>query len=170
MTRTENARNGRGGSVLRAPARGACALLVAIVAVAAIAPRTAAAEPTLDVELMVSLASDEPGAIDARARKIDARLRREIRYQSLRVLEARTERVGLDQVATIALPNGKRARVRPMAIDERGALLAVDIEGAVKVDARARSGHLLVFSAGRFEGGRLVVSIEPRFGGAGKGR
>ena len=64
---------------------------------------------------------------------------------------------------TLGLPNGKSASVRPMGVDERGALLAVDIEGAVKVDARAQSGHLLVFGAGRHASGKLVVSIEPRF-------
>ena len=86
----------------------------------------------MELELMVVLASDEPGPIDARARKIHARLGREVRYQSLRVLDAKRERVGLDEVASIALPDGKRARVRPMAVDERGALLAVDnVDGAL---------------------------------------
>ena len=51
----------------------------------------------------------------------------------------------------------------PMAVDESGVLLAVDIEGAVKVDAKAKSGHMLVFVAGRHAGGRLIVSVEPTF-------
>lgn len=129
------------------------------------APGVALAQDDASVEviLMVSLASDEEGPIDPRAKKIDARLRREFRYQSLKVIESKTRRLGIDDTATINLPNGNTARVMPMAVDGTGVLLAVDIEGVVKVDAKAKSGHLLVFGAGRYEGGRLVVSIEPRF-------
>jgi hypothetical protein len=121
------------------------------------------AQTSIEVEMMVSLASDEAGPVDPRARKIDRRLKHEFRYESLQVIESKRQRVAINSVMTLRLPNGKQARVRPMALDERGALLAVDIEGAVKVDARARSGHLLVFGAGRHGNGRLVVSIEARF-------
>lgn len=143
---------------------GALALSLVLAIGASFAP-SATAQPAVDLELMVSLASDAPGPIDPRARKIHAKLSREVRYQSLRVLEARSERVGIDEVASVRLPNGRSARVRPMAIDGQSVLLAVDIEGAVSVDARARSGHLLVFSAGRHEDGKLVVSIQPRVSG-----
>ncbi|MEE2665092.1 MAG: hypothetical protein VX681_13325 [Myxococcota bacterium] len=123
----------------------------------------AAAQTSIQLDLTVCLASDEPGPIDPRAERIDRRLRREFRYESLQLLDSKRERVAVDSVLSLGLPDGRQARVRPLSIDERGALLAVDIEGAVKVDARARSGHLLVFGAGRHAGGRLVVSIEPRF-------
>ena len=121
------------------------------------------AQGAIRIEVMVGLASSEPGPVDPRAAKIHRRLKSEFRYESLELLDVERARVPLDGVMTVALPNGKAARVRPLAVDERGALLAVDIEGAVTVDARARSGHLLVFGAGRHAGGRLVVSIEPRF-------
>lgn len=123
----------------------------------------AAAQTSIQLDLTVCLASDEPGPIDPRAERIDRRLKREFRYESLQLLDSKRERVAVDSVLSLGLPDGRQARVRPLSIDERGALLAVDIEGAVKVDARARSGHLLVFGAGRHAGGRLVVSIEPRF-------
>lgn len=123
----------------------------------------AVAQAPIRIEMMVGLASREPGPVDPRAAKIDRRLKKEFRYESLEVLGVERERVPLDGVMTLKLPNGKRARVRPLSMDGRGVLLAVDIEGAVTVDARARSGHLLVFGAGRHAGGRLVVSIEPIF-------
>lgn len=123
----------------------------------------AGAQAPIRIEMMVGLALREPGPVDPRAAKIDRRLKKEFRYESLRVLGVERERVPLDGVMTLQLPNGKRARVRPLSVDGRGVLLAVDIEGAVTVDARARSGHLLVFGAGRHAGGRLVVSIEPNF-------
>ena len=123
----------------------------------------ASAQTSLQLEMMVSIASDEPGPIDPRAERIDARLKKEFRYESIKVVASKSERVLVDSVLTLSLPNGKKAHVRPLSVDERGALLAVDIEGAVKVDARAKSGHLLVFGAGRHGEGRLVVSIEPTF-------
>lgn len=121
------------------------------------------AQQPIEIEMMVSIASDEAGPIDDRAKRIDERLKKEFRYESLRVVSSKKETVGVDSVMTIALPDGKKAHVRPLSVDDRGALLAVDIEGSVKVDARANSGHLLVFGAGRTADGRLVVSIEPRF-------
>ena len=147
---------------LRLPGFGALAIAFAL---AALAPTQALAQedPTIQVELVVTIASDEPGPIDARAKKIDAQLRRDFRYQSLKVVDSKTQRLGIDDTATIKLPNGKSARVMPMAVDESGVLLAVDIEGAVKVDAKAKSGHMLVFVAGRHAGGRLIVSVEPTF-------
>jgi hypothetical protein len=122
-----------------------------------------AAQSSVQIEMMVSLASDEPGPIDPRATRIDQRLKKDVRYESLRVLDSKSQRVAVDSVMTVGLPNGRSAHVRPLSVDKRGALLAVDIEGSVKVDARAKSGHLLVFNAGRHGAGKLVVSIEPRF-------
>lgn len=141
--------------------RRAAALAVAFAGLALAGP--AVAQTSIGLELAVSLASDEPGPIDPRAERIDRRLRREFRYQSLRLLDSKRDRVAVDSVLSLALPNGKQAHVRPLSVDERGALLAIDIEGGVKLDARARSGHLLVFGAGRHAGGRLVVSVEPLF-------
>jgi len=122
-----------------------------------------AAQEEIRLEMMVALTSREPGPVDPRAGRIHQRLKDDFRYESLKVLAVERQRVPVDGVMTVALPNGKQASVRPLDVGERGALLAVDIEGAVTVDARARSGHLLVFGAGRHAGGRLVVSIQPTF-------
>ena len=140
-------------------------MLVATIAFASVASvaSVASAQTAIEIEMIVSLASDEPGPIDPRARRIDQRLKKEFRYESLKVLDSKRKTVEVDGVMSIGLPNGKSAHVRPLSVDDRGALLAVDIEGAVKVDARATSGHLLVFGAGRHANGRLVVSLEPRF-------
>lgn len=147
----------------RLAALGAALAFAALATVALPGAADAQADATVEVVMMVSLTSDDEGPIDRRARKIDRRLRREFRYRSLKVIASKTERIGIDDTATLALPNGNTASVMPMSVDDNGVLLAVDIEGAVKVDARAKAGHLLVFGAGRHGGGRLVVSIEPRF-------
>ena len=134
-----------------------CAVVLALAGSA-----TAAAE-TLHVEMIVSHISDAPGRIDPRGAKIDAKLKHDFRYESLRVLGVKKSKLALGDVASIGLPDGRKARVRTVSIDGDGALVAVDIEGAVQVDARVKSGHLLVFGAGRHDGGRLVVSIELKF-------
>jgi len=135
-----------------------------LVTVVVLAPtRVCAADDAVTVEMMVSYVSDDDGGIDPRGRKIHDKLRSEgFGFKSLEVLSSQRVRLAVDEVATIALPDGRKARVRPLSLSD-GLLLAVDIEGGVQVDARARSGHLLVFSAGRYREGRLVVSVEATF-------
>jgi hypothetical protein len=136
---------------------GALALLLA-------APLARAADaPVVEVELVVSRISDEPGEIDPRARKLDRQLRREFRYQSLSVLQTKQLRLGIDEVGGLELPNGRKVRVKPLLVDERGALLAVDVEGSVKTDLRVRSDHLVVIGAQRHGDSKLVISLEPHF-------
>jgi hypothetical protein len=48
-------------------------------------------------------------------------------------------------------------------IDERGALLAVDLEGSTKADLRVKPGHLIVIGAQGYQGGKLVISMLPEF-------
>ena len=85
-----------------------------------VVPRAADAQAgaTVEVVMMVSLTSDDEGPIDPRARKIDRRLRREFRYRSLKVIASQTQRLGIDDTATLALPNGNTASVMPMSVDE----------------------------------------------------
>jgi hypothetical protein len=45
----------------------------------------------------------------------------------------------------------------------KGVLMAVDVQGAVKLDARARNHHKVVIGAGEYEDGNLAVSIEPDY-------
>ncbi len=117
----------------------------------------------IEVELMVVHVSDEPGGIDARGQKLHGKLKDQFRYQSLEVLETRTLRLLANQVGSVELPNGKRVRVRPLQLDDASALLAVEVEGAVKTDVRVKNGHLVVIGAERYRGGKLVVSLQPRW-------
>jgi hypothetical protein len=41
--------------------------------------------------------------------------------------------------------------------------MAVDVEGAVKLDARAPNHHKVVIGAGEYDGGHLAISIEPDY-------
>lgn len=114
--------------------------------------------------LMVTHLSNREGGIDPRARKLDERLRRQnIRYPSARVLDARDVTLEIDRVETIALPDGRAARLQPIHVGDDGVLLAVDVEDAVKMDVRVRDGRMVVIDGGRYEDGKLVISIEPAY-------
>jgi len=122
-----------------------------------------AADPTLRLELLVSRISDGPGGIDPDGRKVHDRLRQEFRYQSLEVIRSRTLRLSLNEVGGLELPSGKRVRVRPLLVDERGALLAVEVEGSVKADLRVKPDQLVIIGTERQDEGKLVISMEATF-------
>ena len=83
--------------------------------------------------------------------------------KTLEVLETRRLRLAPDEVGTLGLPNGKPLRVRPLRLDDSGVLLAVEVKDTLQTDLRVRNGHLVVIGAGRHQGGRLVISFEPRW-------
>lgn len=121
-------------------------------------------KPVVRATLMVTHLSNEGNEIDPRARELDARLRRQnIRFPSARVLEVRNVRLRLDQTETINLPGGRFARFQPIHIGEQGVLIAVDVEDAVKMDVRVRPGRMVVVDGGRYDGGKLVISIQPDY-------
>jgi len=122
-----------------------------------------AQEGPVSLSVMVSHISDAEGSIDPRASRLHDKIRKQLKYSSLRVLEDRTLRLALDEVGRVELPNGRAFRVRPGDVGDGGVLLAVDVEGATKADMRVPSGHLVVLGAGSYEGGTLVISLEPRF-------
>ena len=122
-----------------------------------------AQEQRIDVELMVSHVSSAGGEIDPRGRKLHQKLQGEFRYESLRVLQIRRLRLALNEVGSVGLPNGKTVRLRPLQVGEGGVLLAVDVEGAARMDLKVRKGHLVVIGAERYQDGKLVISLEPRW-------
>jgi hypothetical protein len=113
---------------------------------------------------MVTHLSNREGGVDPRATRLDERLRRQnIRFPSARVLQERTVTLEIDRVETLALPDGRVARFQPVHIGDQGVLLAVDVEDAVKMDVRVRDGRMVVIDGGRFEDGKLVISVEPAY-------
>ena len=127
-------------------------------------PDRSAPDRVARATLMLTHLSNGAGGIDPRARRLDERLQREnIRFPSARVLQRRSVDLKLDRVETLALPDGRSARFRPMHMGARGVLMAVDVEDGVKMDARVRNGHMVVIDGGRFEDGKLVISIEPDY-------
>ena len=136
-------------------------LLLVLCAAAGIAR----AEPGQGIELtvLVGHASDGPGGVDPRAQKLAAKLNKELRYESLRVLQSARLRLALDEVSSVQLPNGKQLRLRPLQVGESGVLLAVGLEGTLQTDLRIRNGHLVVIGAERYQDGKLVIGLEPHW-------
>jgi hypothetical protein len=127
-------------------------------------PSGAGAEgATIPVNVLVTYLSSEGTGVDPSARRLDEKLRKQFRYDSLQVLEKRRIDLEMDGVGTIDLPNGRAARLSPIHEDEAGVLMAVDVEGAAKMDARVQNGHLLVIRAGSYKEGDLVLSLEPDY-------
>ena len=128
-------------------------------------PAVAAAQgaKAIAVDVMVCQISQQPGSVDPRAQRLDAKLRNEFRYESLRVLQQQRLSLELNQLASLALPNGRQLQLRPLNLSERGVLISVNVQGAVQTDLQIPSGHLVAIGAGRHEDGKLVISLEPHF-------
>ncbi|MEE8581707.1 MAG: hypothetical protein V3T33_08975 [Myxococcota bacterium] len=131
-------------------------------------PAQAAAAPgepprQIDVLVVVSHISNEPGEIDPRAGRVHRKLSQEFRYNSLKVLEKRSMKLGIDEVGGLELPNGRKLRVKPLLVDKRGALLAIDLQGLIQTDLRVKNNHLVIIGADRYEQGKLVISLEAHF-------
>lgn len=140
-------------------ARAALAGLL-LLGVATAATAQAPAKP-IPVNVLVTHLSNEGVGIDPSARMLDTKLRNQLRYDSLRVIKKQRMLMPLDEVTQFDLPNGKTVRVRPIDRNAQGVLMAVDVQGAAKLDARVESHKPLVIRAGPYQKGSLVLSLEP---------
>jgi hypothetical protein len=130
------------------------------------AMRSTHAQPASDrvpVNVIVVHTSDGEGGVDPRARDLDAKLKKQLRYKSMRVLQEERVDLQINQVGTLQLPDGRNLRMRPIHKGAKGVLMAVDLQGAVKLDARAPNHHKVVIGAGEYQDGNLAVSIEPDY-------
>jgi hypothetical protein len=146
--------------------------LCATLALLALAVGSASADPQKDkgkkakgpvqMRMMVTRLSNDGRGVDPSAKELEQKLHSQgFRYDSAQVLQKRRLKLGVDEVGTIDLPNGRKARVQPLHRGEDGVLMAVDVEGASKADVRARPNHTVIFSAGPYEDGKLILSLEP---------
>jgi hypothetical protein len=121
------------------------------------------ASERVPVNVMVVQTSNEKGSIDPRAHELHEKLKKQLRYRSMRVLQEQRVDLEMNQVGTVDLPDGRKVRMRPLHKGVKGVLMAVDVQGAVKLDARAPNHHKVVIGAGEYGDGNLAVSIEPDY-------
>ena len=127
--------------------------------------RTAIAQASdhVPVNVIVVHTSNRKGEVDPRAQELDEKLKKQLRYKSMRVLQEERVDLQMNQVGTVHLPDGRKVRMRPLHKGTKGVLMAVDVQGAVKLDARTQNHHKVVIGAGEYEDGNLAVSIEPDY-------
>ena len=115
------------------------------------------------VNVMIVQTSNKKGEVDPRAQELHEKLKKQLRYKSMRVIQEQRVDLEMNQVGTVDLPDGRKVRMRPLHKGAKGVLMAVDVQGAVKLDARAPNHHKVVIGAGEYENGNLAVSIEPDY-------
>ena len=142
-------------------ARSSAALGVALLVLVLFAGSASAQDAvSLDVMVVHTSASDGGVADDPRARKADGILGRQIKYKSLSVVDSKRRSVKVNETWKIALPNGKHFLVQPLDVGPNGVLVAVDLEGSAKVDARIKKKTPFVVGPQSHEGGNLSVVLE----------
>ena len=118
----------------------------------------------IPVRLMVTHLSNEESGVDPRAAKLDERLRSgNINYKSVKVTNQIDLSLGVDEVSTIELPNGRAARIQPMNVNQHGVLMAVEVEDGIKTDFRVPDDEMVIIPGGSYEGGKVVISVEPDY-------
>ncbi len=120
-------------------------------------------ERRVNIHVTVAEISDSKGNIDKRAKRLDDKLRKKFKYNSLSVIEERRLALKMDEVGSVKLPTGRMFRVRPLNLGDRGLLMAVGWEGEIMMDMRAPNHHLLVIGGPAYGDGQLVISIEPEY-------
>jgi hypothetical protein len=153
------------GSSLRAAI--AVCIALAGLAGALVAPGSMRAQSAgsnrVPVNVMIVQTSNKKGEVDPRAQGLHEKLKKQLRYKSMRVIQEQRVDLEMNQVGTVDLPDGRKVRMRPLHKGAKGVLMAVDVQGAVKLDARAPNHHKVVIGAGEYENGNLAVSIEPDY-------
>jgi hypothetical protein len=139
-------------------------LLALALALAALAgPAFAQGARMVGFEIMVTHVSQAPGPIDPRGQALHNQLRRDFRYGSLKVLERRNLRVGLDEIGQMQLPNGRWMRVRPLNVARDRLLVSVEVEGSVATDLRLANHRMVSIGSHRYKDGTLVITLQPDF-------
>lgn len=149
--------------------RAAARLLASALALAGLIlplpPRAAAqdaAPARVGFEIHVLEASPTKGAIDPGARRFHALLGKQVRYESLRLLDTQQRRVAVGDIGRVKLPTGTVFRFRPLDVGGRGVLVAVDMGRTAKGDFRIPKGKPLVIGGQPYRDGQLVVILEAR--------
>lgn len=135
---------------------------IAVLVIAGFVPSAVSAQANFVFELEVIIASltNEHDKIDKGAKRLHKELKDQFRYQGIRVLETKLLKLSVDDVWDMKLPTRRRLRIRPLVIENNGALISVEISGLVQSDLRIKQGQLIIIGAERFRDGKLVIAFE----------
>lgn len=139
------------------------ALAIGALLLLAAGPAIGQAVRRVRLDLTVSHATMQPGPVDPTAAELQASLREDFRYESIRVLERRRLDLKLQEIGGLDLPTGKRVRIRPLHMGEGGVLLAVDIEDTLHTDVRIPDRRPVVIGVDRYLDGKLILTVQPDY-------
>jgi hypothetical protein len=116
----------------------------------------------VSLRVKVTHLSDGDGGVDPKAAAlVDALKGQHISYSSAKVVREVSFDLAPGDAKTVKVGAGRKAHLQLMQADKNGALVAVDIDGGVKVDAKVRRGKRpLVLDAGKVGDGKRVLTIE----------
>ena len=116
---------------------------------------------TIPIKVLVTHVSNDDSGVEPDGRGLLGHLRKnQISVDSVKVISKQRIVLRPDQVHAIPLPNGRKARIQAISRREKSALMAVDVEGSVKVDARVRRNKPFIIRAGRHDGGNLIIQLQ----------
>lgn len=144
--------------------RGTAGRAAALIACAVLAAGAAGAQGTTEVgvQLTVLHASPKPGPPpDANVAPFDKQLRGQFRYQSLRIMERSQLRMSLLEMRKVRLPLGNELRVQPIQRDPEGLLTELAMPGRLDTRVLLQRSRPVMIRAGAYEGGSLIIAIEP---------
>jgi hypothetical protein len=138
----------------------ACA--VALGVASALVAGSAAAQDTrqIGIQLTVIHASKTPGPIDPEAARLHKRLKKDFRYESLRVVQRRKMRMPMRGMRKLDLPTGRTLRVRALELDQKGLLMAVEVQDRLDTRLLLKSRKPVVIGGEDYKGGKLFIEIE----------
>ena len=126
------------------------------------APVHAEDEEKVRVRGKVTEVSDEGDGVEPGAEDLIRALgKQNIRYESARVVREVKVELAPGDSKSVKIGNGRKAHLQLMQADEKGALVALDVEGGVKADVKLRRGKRpFVVDAGKVGDAKRVISIE----------
>jgi hypothetical protein len=116
--------------------------------------------PTFALQVVVARLTDGHKKIDKAAERLHDALKKQFRYEGIRVLEVKRVSLVADEVWDLNLPTRRRLRIRPLVVEATGALISVEISGLVQSDLRIESGQLVIIGAEKFRDGKLVIALQ----------
>jgi len=117
--------------------------------------------PPITIHIVVALASERAGTVDAAAHDISEHL--PAKYHSIRMIEERTIEVLFGEQAHVALPTGTEVRLTPVAV--HGGQLHLQLEMPALLNTSMRMANNRAFYVGGvpYGDGTLVFKLVPEF-------
>ena len=117
--------------------------------------------PPITIHVVVAVASEEAGTVDAAALDISEQL--PAKYHSIRMIEERTIEVLFGEQAHVALPNGTEVRLIPVAVHGGQLHLQLEMPSVLNTSMRMANNRAFYVGGVPYGQGTLVFKLVPDF-------